>query len=304
MLRLKHRCWSLNNAQLSAAIRRGLVGMPNVCSYDLKKLDRGDKLVKLLALAQIIYLIVQLIARKVANLPSTQLEIAALAFSASSMITYLLYWSRPQGVDSVKILKATRLPCYRPIQGCERDIRDIVQNSPTYLWTHCRTRNKKLDPLPLPNDGSNVPSEDFDKVFGKWGTPFVDAIGWNYAILPLAFGAVVGGMLFGGLHCLAWEFHFPTTGERLAWRTSSILTTCLPILSILPLGLWMYLSPWHPSKVPSPTSRFLAASICILLLTIYTLARLFLIVEIFRSLFFLPPEAFIETWSGSFPHFG
>jgi hypothetical protein len=36
----------------------------------------------------------------------------------------------------------------------------------------------------------------------------------------------------------------------------------------------------------------------------YILARLFLMVEIFRSLFFLPPDAFIDTWSGSFPHWG
>lgn len=37
---------------------------------------------------------------------------------------------------------------------------------------------------------------------------------------------------------------------------------------------------------------------------LYILARLFLIVEVFRSLLYLPPGAFIETWSGSFPHFG
>jgi hypothetical protein len=237
----------------------------------------------------------------VANLPSTQLEIATLAFSASSIITYILSWSRPQGVDSVKILKAHDLPTpYR-----DRALKRVVENSPTYLWTHCRTGSGKSDPVPLPNDGSNIPSEDLPKEFGKWKTAFVNVIGWDYvAIVPLAFGAVVGGTLFGGLHCLAWNFHFPTTGERLAWRICSILTACLPALSTVPLGLWMYLSEWNSSKVSLPASRFLATSICTLFLTIYVLARLFLIVEIFRSLFFLPPEAFIETWSGSFPHFG
>ena len=36
----------------------------------------------------------------------------------------------------------------------------------------------------------------------------------------------------------------------------------------------------------------------------YILARLFLLVEIFRTLGFLPPHAFVDTWSGSLPHFG
>ena len=57
----------------------------------LEVLNRGDAIVKVLALVQILYLIIQLITRKVVGLPSTQLEIGALAFSASSIITYIIY---------------------------------------------------------------------------------------------------------------------------------------------------------------------------------------------------------------------
>jgi hypothetical protein len=42
----------------------------------------------------------------------------------------------------------------------------------------------------------------------------------------------------------------------------------------------------------------------IFLLIPYLLSRLFIMIEIFRSLFYLPPEAFLDTWSGSFPHWG
>ena len=59
----------------------------------MAKLDQGDQMTTFLALLQIAYLILQLIARRVENLPSTQLEIVTLAFSALSTITYLLYWS-------------------------------------------------------------------------------------------------------------------------------------------------------------------------------------------------------------------
>lgn len=91
ILRLKHRFWVLNNAQLDFALLANLIDIPKVSAQQLEKLDRGEILVKVLALIQIIYLIVQLIACYLAHLSSAQLEIATLAFSASSMITYLIY---------------------------------------------------------------------------------------------------------------------------------------------------------------------------------------------------------------------
>jgi hypothetical protein len=36
----------------------------------------------------------------------------------------------------------------------------------------------------------------------------------------------------------------------------------------------------------------------------YLVARLVIIVEIFRGLWYLPPEAFVTTWTSSIPHFG
>jgi hypothetical protein len=34
----------------------------------------------------------------------------------------------------------------------------------------------------------------------------------------------------------------------------------------------------------------------------YVVARLFMIVETFRTLFFLPPSAYIATWASNVPH--
>jgi hypothetical protein len=36
----------------------------------------------------------------------------------------------------------------------------------------------------------------------------------------------------------------------------------------------------------------------------YIAARLFILVEIFRTFFFLSLEAFINTWAGNFPSWG
>lgn len=282
--------------------------MPDVSTRQLARLDRGDKLVKAFALLQILYLVMQLLARRVASLPSTQLEIATLAFALSSIITYILYWSRPQGVESVHIIRTKKIP---DAYIFER----IAIFGSHHLGSYGRTEGRldtELDLVPLPNDSRNI---FFDKVEDreqdlppKW---IHVAFGGNQEVLPLAFGAVVGGTLFGGLHCLAWNFQFPTLEEALAWKICSVLTTSLPIFAIVPFIAWTRLTPrpgsifavLHRPRYGAPVAKFLVGLVLIILLITYILARLFLMVESFRSLFFLPPKAFIETWSGSFPHF-
>ncbi|KUJ08302.1 uncharacterized protein LY89DRAFT_765146 [Mollisia scopiformis] len=196
---LQHRYWALNNWQLEAAWRGDLIDMPTVSSQKLAKLDRGDKIAKVFALIQILYLLVQIIGRKVASLPSTQLEIATLAFAVSSSITYVLHWKRPQGVDSVYILKAKKVPTLELVT-------EIASCGATYVWAKNRTPKNigtgfELDLAPFPNDGGNYTALEGDFSRKVWDRP-----GGNYEILSQGLGAMVGGILFGGCHCIAWNF--------------------------------------------------------------------------------------------------
>ena len=45
-------------------------------------------------------------------------------------------------------------------------------------------------------------------------------------VLPLT------GVFFGGLHCIGWNFVFPTHIEKILWRVMSLLITCIPAVSI------------------------------------------------------------------------
>jgi hypothetical protein len=127
----------------------GIIDQPDVPIRQLEVLDRSSALVKALALVHIVYLILQLVARKVGGLPSTQLEIATLAFSAASFITYILYWNRPQGVESVHVLKPKCAPSSVRISR-------IVELGPVFFWTKLRPEyvfEKIYDFEPIPNDG-------------------------------------------------------------------------------------------------------------------------------------------------------
>jgi hypothetical protein len=289
--RLKWRYWALNFEQL-VRIFDELGDIHEIHASQLEKLDRGGKLVKVLALVQVAYLILQLIGRKVGGLASAQIEIAALAFAACSIITYLLYWNRPQGVETIHVIKLKT-----DVSKVLTRLKILGSSGPEYLWLTPRTEPTfypDLGPVPIPNDATH-------HIGGMHG----DFFGENDEIMFLIIGAFIGGTIFGSLHCLAWHFHFPTPGEALGWRICSVATTCIPILSVAPIAAWMNLNPFSIEKRGSEALRILVGMIGIgLFLVPYVLARIFLLVEIFRTLFFLPQEAFVDTWSGSFPHIG
>ncbi|KAH8751560.1 hypothetical protein BGZ57DRAFT_774831 [Hyaloscypha finlandica] len=298
-LRLKYRYWALTAHQLRFAITRKIIDPPKVSARHLENLNKGEAFVKALALIQVSYLIIQLVARKVAHLPSTQLEIATLEFPASSILTYLLSWNRPQGIEGVYVLAVKQNS-----HGRKDIVKTIAQQGPLYLWLDHRPKDtfyEELGPAPIPNDATHCGAalELPEFVF--------EALSRNSEIATLAFGAVVDGTLFGGLHCLAWDISFPTFWEALTWRISSIIICVLPPLSIVPVGFWIRSNPWweESARMVSPTTRFILSLVLVVVFIVpYVLARLFLMFEIFRSLFFLPPDAFIDTWSGSFPHWG
>ena len=43
------------------------------------------------------------------------------------------------------------------------------------------------------------------------------------------------GVCFGAIHCISWDFSFPTHAELLTWRVSCVAITAVPIN--IPLGL-------------------------------------------------------------------
>ncbi|KAI4157208.1 MAG: hypothetical protein LQ342_008457 [Letrouitia transgressa] len=323
--RLKSRFWALNAQQWNYLESKGIARLPETPEWQLERLDSSSALVKLLAVIQVLWLIVQLISREIRSQPSSQLEISALAFAVCSIVTYIAYWKRPQDVEAVCFIKAgawnQRLNNSPNTNDSNTDdsntddpntddpktddpntndtavdlIRALGRCGPQYLWLKPRVQSKIGDeagPKPIPNDGTHMGS-----MFQS------DSRNRTKELVPLILGAVFGGLLFGGLHCLAWKSKFPTPGEALGWKICSIATTGLPIISLPLFFVFPIISPWDSKKTRLKIARrcFFAISFFFVFLP-YVLARLFLIAESVRSLFFLPPEAFVNTWTDLFPH--
>ena len=103
--------WILDAAQLRLARQFNVIeSLPTVTEDQIQDKSKSDFLVNFVAIVQILWLIVQLIARAVRRLPVSQLEIVALAFSVCSLITYGLQWSKPKDCQYAFRVKAVAYP--------------------------------------------------------------------------------------------------------------------------------------------------------------------------------------------------
>jgi hypothetical protein len=113
--------------------------------------------------------------------------------------------------------------------------------------------------------------------------------------------AFVIAMIFGGIHCVAWSFEFPSYTEQLLWRIASISITSGPVLAFLlaPVGYWDYQS---VIRIPTWLNTIFGI-ITITGSTAYVTGRIVLLVLPFMSLRSLPAEAYQTVqWTTFIPH--
>jgi len=134
----------------------------------------------------------------------------------------------------------------------------------------------------MPRDGLRIKNDYVEEIEGG---NFALGIG----MLAMAFGAT----LFGGIHIGAWNFKFPSRIELIFWRCASVFSAAFgpPLIFLIILSVFLRDRGLINIVILAPIWSFL-----------YVMARLFLLVEIFRTLCFLPPDAYISTWTTNIPH--
>jgi hypothetical protein len=111
---------------------------------------------------------------------------------------------------------------------------------------------------------------------------------------------VFGGMLFGIIRLAAWNFKFPTPVERFLWKIAAVTTSVAPLLWSAH-GVW--LAAFH--RIRFQKERDDGVRVAVLTFdrvafpvvgigigSLYPSSELYLLVETFRSLFFLLPHTF------------
>ncbi|KAF8850453.1 hypothetical protein BDZ45DRAFT_708349 [Acephala macrosclerotiorum] len=263
-----------------------LLKLPNFTQEELQDRSKEDGLVKAIAIAQLTWSIVQIITRAVKRITISQLELATIAFAACAVIIYLLGWTKPK--------KSATIQQYQ--KGVKDDItRSEYLSIVKFIWNPRRPIRTPTTPL-----RSRFRNDEAPGVIEKTGK---EEIGIKIGIMASIVGSA-GAILFGGIHVAAWNFAFPTHLELVLWRYTSISR------ALCQRYLRKRYPPVKKDELLDENSLPNAQRIPLLILyhispalgLLYIISRLFLLVEIFRSLCFLPPSAYLSTWATNFPH--
>ncbi len=281
--------WVVDARQLAVAREHGLIDrLPVLYPDAIADKAKSDGLLKVLAVLQAAWLAVQLIVRKASKLPSTPLEISSVAFTGCAVVLYLAEWFRPKDVATTFYFDVSPGTASKLTLSA---FKNITLAGPAPEWAMRMTE--------VPNQALHTPPPS--NSLGRSSVTRHD--------LVHACFLGISSALYGSVHAAGWNLQFPTDVEQLLWRIAviTVLATSVGIVALgLVVGNVLYdnVYPFNNRRFGKVTVFFLGPLPIWILSFLYIIARLFLLVESFRSLYYLPPEAFALTWSASVPHFG
>lgn len=273
----------LTTAAILKLRRSGLLPkLPSITIDEIDDKNKSDAFTRAISVTQITWISVQVVAQAARRLAISQLEIAVLAFSACAIIIYALNWKKPKGISVPYTLIS--FPGVIPSEV----VGGAVGGDRTDLFERSILSSLFDYDRPLETLGRRVPND----TCVRQENPHESAV---YDV----FGLFIGTLLFGGLHTAAWNFNFPTRMEQIVWRVSSLMCTIYMLAISACYGIFPAPGDEDESNPTLVQARPLTARFISIL---YVLARLFLIVEMFRALCFLPPDAYMSTWATNIPH--
>ncbi|KZP12328.1 hypothetical protein FIBSPDRAFT_836378 [Athelia psychrophila] len=258
--------------EVANMISEGSFAPPNILA--IKGRGKRDVFSKTVTVLQMLWFVIQCIARGIQHLPITDLEIATLAYTTISVAMYRFWLNKPVNVSHPIQLKR--------IEGPVLQLRH-------FHWPSLEDVAKAAGGVQ--DEGVNL-SELRQVPTLYAGKPEEHQISLANTI-ALAVGAV-----FGAVHCIAWSFVFPSQIEMSLWRISAGTTVAIPLGYVMSYVLI--------PKMPDGTQgglKFMVIIVSMLAIPFYVMARAVLLVLTFTTLRDLPPAAYQTIhWMSFIPH--
>ena len=308
----------VNSKQLHYLVTRGYTTFPSISGKDIWDKSKQDGFQKILTLVQTLWFSIQVLGRAIQHLPVTTLELTTFGFVFCTFAAYYQWSNKPLDVESPTIIRleastAEILVEAGNLPGAEKPYRqtplDFIDNqSPSWLTEVQPHLHFRMGPRERP-----LPRFTNDRL------PVIGASKDTFVLFTVI-------MAYCCLHFIAWKFFFPTHIEKILWRvgcitivaTTFIFLACESYQDGHRLGRWQrwYLklfpkNPVHLARVDTMEKKrremeFIPLWEVVIMspvTIVYTLARTYIIVEVFVSLRSLPSGAFNSVnWSNFIPH--
>lgn len=259
--------------------RNQVARLPDITEEELMDRAKDDPFIRTISVAQIIWSTIQILTRAVRKLSICPLELAVLAFAACAIIIYGLYWDKPKSIGVSTTIS--------------------LQHQDYHTWA---TNEPKQE-----DDDDTIISMVLPVGKRPFGAPINVADGRassdskKFAI-PTAAAMLAAMILFGAIHIGAWNFTFPSTFELYLWRCASTYSVMHASIALLAAVFICNAQDGDKHKFPNIIPSWCGGFLFLIVLLLYTASRLIILVEIFRTLCFLPPDAFVSTWASNLPH--
>ena len=269
----------------------GKINWPDISEKDIQDKSKGESFSKGFVVLQTTWFIIQCIARGVAGLNLTELELVTLAFAVLNGILYLLWWKKPLDVLRPVLVHFQHLtnPALVAVSHWQ------PQTDPSafarfraYLHEEFKNRGWFALIFVFIMRPFQIIWFPLLVMFGTIDTPMAITF---YAPTctsgnPRFIGMAIG-ILFGGIHCIAWSFDFPSVAEQYIWRISAVSVTALPIIIAASFNYVNYFGKYtlFPCTV------------------LYWVSRSALLILPLLALRSLPPTSLLDfKWSAFIPH--
>ena len=311
--------YPINAKQLHYLVTKDYIPYPSTTSKEIWDKSKQDGFQKLLTMVQTGWFVIQVLGRAIQHMPVTTLELTTFTYVFCTFASYYEWSHKPLDVESPTIIKTeitteTILKEARNYPGVNKVYQqtplDFIDNqSPSWLTEIQPYLHFHLGPRQRP-----LPRFTNDKF------PVIGA--GRESILTF-----IVILAYCCLHFIAWNFSFPTRIERILWRagcitivaTTSIFLACETYQDGHRLGRWQRWywrlfpkNPAHLNRVDTMEKKRRETEfvpfweLCVMspVTFIYTLARAYIVAEVFVSLRSLPSGAFDSVqWSSYIPHF-
>lgn len=311
------RTFPVNANQIYYLVDKHYIKYPTLTGKEVWDKSKADGFQKTFTCMQTGWYIVQCLGRVSQKLAITTLELTTLSYVFCTLFMYIQWANKPLDVESPTILVSEATIEQILIEAGEEASKlyhltplDFIDDqSPSWLidvQPHLRFRRGPPErPLPrFTNDRLPVIGASADAI--------------------LLF---IVSMTYCSLHFVAWNFEFPTQIEKILWRASAITIVvtakifwlCETYQDGVRLGRW---ERWYKRMFPDRAEKairfrstreekkkpmFIPVWEVVIMIPVtffYSLARSYIVIEIFLGQRSLPSSAFDTVdWSHYLPHF-
>ena len=277
-------------------------------------LDRAksSSLAKFILIVQVTRFCISCLSRLARHLPLTLIEVSTAAHAFCTILTYIVWWSKPMNVAVPTILREREAEEVYALLKCSDSDYDSASalamagkvgtggsggsrgtQAPENIALAANALRRLETPQRPPSGTRFRNKDDSMLVPGNFSnkSPNKDIL------VPLV--AAISPIAFGPIHFLAWNDNFPTPMEQLLWYVSSGVVTFSGLMGVCLLLFFMMLHHISNNRGLDVLANVMTVAV---IPAIHMLASGFLIVESFRQLAYLDPPSFqLALWSNYWP---